>query len=490
MEISAPRRGLQGIPRCLGAAEAGITTPPGRPLQDFWPPRGPVWDALGISDKGLKILIEAKAHIAEVIPANKATPESLELIRRSFAEARTWYAPKAKAEWSENLYQYANRLAFQYLLHKQNAISSRVVFIDFVNASDVGGPESEAAWKGATQLMHALLGLPPDIERFGVFHAYGTSGGSPLQADTPPCVPFTHVPSRADDRTVGRADQTHSSWFAILRTSAATRSRSSFGAITRQSAPNLRMSISSSGSWCRECEVRRHHPSASCSPAAGASARRHPAGALWREAKCCPAHLGSRKDAVARTKHLIEGALGHIPGALFENFGPPDRIQCKGPNVLAQVAPGVEVPVVPVVTRALRRHFALGILTFALCKVVDHQPLPAQCRRPDGLELVEVEFAGADVLHKYPFLDFSRILGRTEQCREAREQQLDVRAEQAAGIEVGQEVLHRQQRMDFLCGEPQAGKFELVTDLLRLLVVTVAAEEAVVDDRAFSRSFM
>lgn len=151
----------------------GIATLPGRPLQDFWPPRGPVWDALGISDKGLKILIEAKAHIAEAAsPPSKATPESLELIRRSLAEARTWYAPKAKAEWSENLYQYANRLAFQYLLHKQNAISSRVVFIDFVNASDVGGPESEAAWKGATQLMHALLGLPADIERFGVFHAY------------------------------------------------------------------------------------------------------------------------------------------------------------------------------------------------------------------------------------------------------------------------------------------------------------------------------
>lgn len=151
----------------------GITTLPSRTLQEFWPPRGPVWDALGVSNKGLKILVEAKAHIAEAAsPPSKATPESLELIRRSLVEARAWYAPKAKAEWSENLYQYANRLAFQYLLHKRNAIPSRLVFIDFVNASDVGGPDSAAAWKGATQLMHSLLGLPPDIERFGVFHAY------------------------------------------------------------------------------------------------------------------------------------------------------------------------------------------------------------------------------------------------------------------------------------------------------------------------------
>ena len=153
--------------------------------------QGPVWDALGISDKGLKILIEAKAHIAEAAsPPSKATPESLELIRRSLAEARTWYAPKAKAEWSENLYQYANRLAFQYLLHKQNAISSRVVFIDFVNASDVGGPESEAAWKGATQLYACAAGITADIERFGVFHAYVDVRRSPLQADTPALRPI------------------------------------------------------------------------------------------------------------------------------------------------------------------------------------------------------------------------------------------------------------------------------------------------------------
>ena len=43
----------------------GIPTPLKRPLKDFWPPRGPVWDALGTADRGRPVLIEAKAHIPE-----------------------------------------------------------------------------------------------------------------------------------------------------------------------------------------------------------------------------------------------------------------------------------------------------------------------------------------------------------------------------------------------------------------------------------------
>lgn len=153
--------------------QLGISSLPDRSLKEFWPPRGPVWDALGVSGKGVKILVEAKAHIAEAAsPPSKASLASLEKIRRSLAEARAWYAPKATAEWSEHLYQYANRLAFHYLLSRVNRIPSRLVFIDFVNASDVGGPDSEASWKGATELMHALLGLPSNLERFGVFHTY------------------------------------------------------------------------------------------------------------------------------------------------------------------------------------------------------------------------------------------------------------------------------------------------------------------------------
>ena len=154
--------------QCLGVAKL-----PARHLSDFWPNRGPVWDALGRSKHGRLILVEAKAHVPEAAsPGTRASESSIELIRRSLNEARGHYAPQATADWSGNLYQYANRLAFHYLLSHLNQLPSRLVFLDFVHASDVQGPESEDEWRGATRLMHALLGLPADLGRFGVFHAY------------------------------------------------------------------------------------------------------------------------------------------------------------------------------------------------------------------------------------------------------------------------------------------------------------------------------
>lgn len=150
-----------------------IHTLPKMPLTEFWPQRGPVWDALGVTTQGVRILVEAKAHIAEAVsPPSKATETSLTLIRRSLENARRFYAPRSKADWSTTFYQYANRLAFQYFLAQINGVKSRIVFLDFCNASDMGGPETEAEWRGATRLIHAQLGLPADLTPFGVFHAY------------------------------------------------------------------------------------------------------------------------------------------------------------------------------------------------------------------------------------------------------------------------------------------------------------------------------
>ena len=154
--------------RCLGIAKL-----PNRSLADFWPSRGPVWDALGTSQQGKLLLVEAKAHIPEAAsPPSKASSRSLDRICQSLKEARRFYAPRATAEWSKSLYQYANRLAFQYLFAQVNGLPSRLVFLDFYNAADVQGPESEAEWRGATRLIHALLGLPADLRQHGVFHAY------------------------------------------------------------------------------------------------------------------------------------------------------------------------------------------------------------------------------------------------------------------------------------------------------------------------------
>lgn len=151
----------------------GIGTLSGRSLNAFWPRRGPVWDALGRSRQGRPILVEAKAHIPEAVsPPSMASEASIGLIRQSFAEARRFYTRRSNADWSSVFYQYANRLAFQYLLRELNGFPSVLVFLDFLNAREVNGPTSSAEWKGATRVIHTQLGLPEDLRPFGVYHAY------------------------------------------------------------------------------------------------------------------------------------------------------------------------------------------------------------------------------------------------------------------------------------------------------------------------------
>ena len=142
-------------------------------LEEFWPARGPVWDAVGITSEGPPLFLEAKAHIPEAAsPATRATPASLKLISRSLGEAREFYAPRATAVWSNVFYQYANRLAHHYFLTEANGLPSALVFLYFVNAYDMLGPMSEEEWHGAVRLIHAVLGLPKDLKRYGVFDAF------------------------------------------------------------------------------------------------------------------------------------------------------------------------------------------------------------------------------------------------------------------------------------------------------------------------------
>lgn len=151
----------------------GVRSLPKRNLKDFWPQRGPVWDSLAKTTSGQLIFIEAKAHIAEMASqGTKAMPMSLDLIQRSLAEARKFYAPKATADWSGTFYQYANRLAHHYLFKEINKLASHLVFLYFINAHDVNGPVSEWEWKGAIKLLHAAIGLKPGKLPEGVHEVF------------------------------------------------------------------------------------------------------------------------------------------------------------------------------------------------------------------------------------------------------------------------------------------------------------------------------
>ena len=160
-----------------------------------------------------------------------------------------------------------------------------------------------------------------------------------------------------------------------------------------------------------------------------------------------------------------------------------DGVHREGAQPVAQVAPGVEVPVVAVVHEALRGDLALGGLVGAAGVVADDQALAAQQRRADGLEMIEVEFARADGLDADAAVHLlGGVVGGAEQPREAREQRLDLRPQQPAGVEVGEQVLHGEQRVDLLGGEPEAREFVLGADALALHLDAVAAQRPVEDD--------
>ncbi|MEZ4409629.1 MAG: hypothetical protein R3A52_24625 [Polyangiales bacterium] len=151
----------------------GVTGPLVVPLASFWPARGPVWDALGVSKQGRLILVEAKAHLDEAnSPASRAGEKSLGVIHSALQEARAHYGAVSAKPWGERYYQYANRLAFQYFLNVRNGLPTRLVFLDFYNATDVGGPSSPQEWQNKTREIHDHLGLPLDLTAHGVFHAY------------------------------------------------------------------------------------------------------------------------------------------------------------------------------------------------------------------------------------------------------------------------------------------------------------------------------
>jgi hypothetical protein len=127
-------------------------------LKDFWPQRGPQWDALGrIKDKAY-FLIEAKAHVTELISSSKAkSTRSKSLINKSLNETENFLNLKPYVNLTEGFYQYLNRLAHLYLLRKLNNIPAYLVFVYFIN-DNTHISTSRDEWNGTLQLMHSLLG--------------------------------------------------------------------------------------------------------------------------------------------------------------------------------------------------------------------------------------------------------------------------------------------------------------------------------------------
>ena len=145
------------------ASSRHLTQPlePRRPLADFWPRFGPQWDGLAVTDKGQILLVEAKAHISEMVTApSQARGESaVRLIQESLGEIKSFLKSRAPADWSTSFYQYANRLAHLYWLRELNGLNAYLVNVFLLGDEEMIGPKTTEEWEAAIRLQEVFLGV-------------------------------------------------------------------------------------------------------------------------------------------------------------------------------------------------------------------------------------------------------------------------------------------------------------------------------------------
>jgi hypothetical protein len=131
------------------------------PLSEFWPRSGPRWDGLARTDNEKIILVEAKAHVGEMISHTRASPESLFKIRSAIERTKHAFGAADDFNWESPFYQYANRLAHLYFLRELNGLDAYLLFMYFAEAPDVRIADrcTVAQWEGASRLVEKALGL-------------------------------------------------------------------------------------------------------------------------------------------------------------------------------------------------------------------------------------------------------------------------------------------------------------------------------------------
>lgn len=129
-------------------------------LDQFWPNKGPQWDALGIANGNRPILVEAKANIPEIVTdPTGAEYSSLQMIKSAMDQIRGYLQVSSKADWTQVFYQYTNRICHLYYLDQLNRIPAYLVNVYFVGDKSVSGPNTEEEWRGAITVVKEYLGI-------------------------------------------------------------------------------------------------------------------------------------------------------------------------------------------------------------------------------------------------------------------------------------------------------------------------------------------
>lgn len=134
-------------------------------LSEFWPGRNaPCWDALAKASQGRIIIVEAKSHIGELggRPCRATSERSKNKIQASLGETKRYLEVCSDVDWAKTeYYQYANRLAHLYFLHKHNH-AAYLLYIYFMNDTQMGGPRTQSEWECAVKCMRLSLGIPKE----------------------------------------------------------------------------------------------------------------------------------------------------------------------------------------------------------------------------------------------------------------------------------------------------------------------------------------
>ena len=191
----------------------------------------------------------------------------------------------------------------------------------------------------------------------------------------------------------------------------------------------------------------------------------HPARPLRRELEGGPGLGCPVEDAVTHTHRFFDGFVCNLFGVSGQYLQPWDGVYAEAAQVIAQVAPGVQVPVVAVMHQALWRHLTLGGLAVLPAKVPDFQALPGQgggSYRLEGFGLHHPLAGVHDADAAGHIQAGEAVLGH--QLAQALLERLELGAQQPR-FELLQQLLDGDQGQQLLLVEPQARQFGVVVAL-------------------------
>jgi hypothetical protein len=141
-------------------------------LRVYWPSMGPQWDALGRTSDGGVILVEAKAHVGELVSRCEAvSPESLAKIEAAFDSTRRALGAGKSGEWMTRYYQYANRLAHLHFL-RDHGVDAQLALVCLCGDSDMPGPNGREDFEHAVGEVRRSLGVPEGQSSSHVFDVF------------------------------------------------------------------------------------------------------------------------------------------------------------------------------------------------------------------------------------------------------------------------------------------------------------------------------